>query len=784
MLVASEEPSDAGSGPSGYRGSTLTTLLAGTLHGALNVSISHEPPVQLESGESGSLSFAPPAHNNATIENMRLFVFTTAGFDAATGRGSASTLTVKWDGIPLSPGREYRDQNTSSVPETVETWCYELRDSKNTGASHLVTITNAGDRKKSVTVLGAALVTVYRDPEDPLLSYQVAEGCDAVQADTDEGVTAEDASTTVSFGGIPPGGSIQSATLLVIATAPTDSAGTARITCNDGEWDDGITPGTQPVFVAEIDARPFIKDTENQVRIQSVPVGKTGKYLESRLVILMAVIAPAGQAVAETNPTLSPTTLPPGTGDANASEQVEGTPSPAGTSPSPSLPQGSSKESPPGLFQSILDLILGFFGITGRGTAEQPANVTPEPTPVQLRQPAAAETPPVIGNHIPAPGNLTLKTNPPGAMIYLDGLYTGRITPFTVSNVNGGTHQVRYEERTCDPLVQDIDLDGDLVLEATLKPRNGIRLVANTSPSTWDGGYHCGALYVTSMPDAASIIIDGKDSGFVTPRFISGLKEGQHTVRVEIGELEAAQDTVTAWVYPGTGTATYINLVETPRKRTIAFTSNVSRGVNFTMNGVYPLRKVPASIECTGDHGFITFMRNGVYVSESISDAVNDGDTFFVGSRKYRTYSVKIASEPQGALISIDGYQTGYATPWTLNLSDGPHRIVVAKNGYLPATQAIDLSGDARASSEQTVMLPLEEYAAGYLQVDSDLPGAKIYLAGRDSGEKTPHLFAYMPIGSCDVKIVGEKNTKILEDVVIVPDILTEVYAEVNDAQS
>jgi hypothetical protein len=202
------------------------------------------------------------------------------------------------------------------------------------------------------------------------------------------------------------------------------------------------------------------------------------------------------------------------------------------------------------------------------------------------------------------------------------------------------------------------------------------------------------------------------------------------------------------------------------------------------VNGVYPLRKVPAKAEFPGERPYITLLRNGAYVSEPIGDAVNSGETVVLESRRHWIYSVMIDSVPKGAPIFVDGYPTGFATPWQVNLSDGPHRIMLARAGYLPVEKQITLPQDGEVRETQELYLPLEEFAAGHLQVQSNPPEAKIYLSGRDTGEKTPHTFAYLPIGSYDLRIVGKTSTKTIEDVVVTPNLISVVNVSLGNEGS
>ncbi|HQL59622.1 MAG TPA: PEGA domain-containing protein, partial [Methanoculleus sp.] len=63
----------------------------------------------------------------------------------------------------------------------------------------------------------------------------------------------------------------------------------------------------------------------------------------------------------------------------------------------------------------------------------------------------------------------------------------------------------------------------------------------------------------------------------------------------------------------------------------------------------------------------------------------------------------------------------------------------------------------------------LREYVSGDLLVESTVPDAKIYLYGRYTGEKAPHTFSGMSIGTYKVRAVSENASRTVEDVLVTP---------------
>ena len=132
------------------------------------------------------------------------------------------------------------------------------------------------------------------------------------------------------------------------------------------------------------------------------------------------------------------------------------------------------------------------------------------------------------------------------------------------------------------------------------------------------------------------------------------------------------------------------------------------------------------------------------------------------------TLSIFVDSNPRGAEVFIDGFRTGFSTPYTFsNISDGPHRIMVSKPGYIPQERIINLLYTPVPLPTTNVSFILEEYPSGFLRVASDPPGATITLDGKDTGEVTPFLFSSVPIGLHSVTVSGKNMTKKYPDITV-----------------
>jgi predicted Ser/Thr protein kinase len=99
-------------------------------------------------------------------------------------------------------------------------------------------------------------------------------------------------------------------------------------------------------------------------------------------------------------------------------------------------------------------------------------------------------------------------------------------------------------------------------------------------------------------------------------------------------------------------------------------------------------------------------------------------------------FELEVRSTPEGASISIDGAPTGRRTPATVPLATRPSRIGLTLAGYQPIDTPLAKTADSRVE--------LAYRLDRLLQVQSEPPGARIMLDGRDTGFVTP---AAVPLG-------------------------------------
>ncbi|MFA5613958.1 MAG: PEGA domain-containing protein [Methanoculleus sp.] len=501
--------------------------------------------------------------------------------------------------------------------------------------------------------------------------------------------------------------------------------------------------------------------TENETNTYEAVSPGLSLFAVSGIQIKPATTAPA--------PTPTPlATTPTGTATPAA---VSDTPAPAGKTPEhPFLAALGYTATPPagGLPGRLLGAVQAFLGLFGLLPAAadpvteiEPVPTAPTPAPVQAEP---EPTPPPI-DLTAMRFELSVLSDPPGALIDLDAEYTGRTTPAAFASLPGGTHTVRVRLDGAEPVEREIQLvrDDEVVIEIPVSAS-----VRSASPGLLRGRdqNHYGGVYIDSFPAGAEIFVDGRKVNRKTPAVIYGLREGLHTVRVQEEAAAFSSGGEQIWIERNTVARIVFTGSNEELKRSIAFESEEYAKQPFSVNGRYLGDRFPKTVEVSGITGSYLAVRDGEgYRTYRIPTVAGSGDTvnaiFSAAS-----CNLLVTSTPAGAAIAIDGFQTGFATPYLVdNISEGRHLVSVSRPGYIPEEREILL---AASSSDATAKFILEPYTYGSLSVSSTPADARIYLFGRDTGEKTPHTFHYLPIGSYPVKVTGVNRT-VTEDVLITP---------------
>ncbi|MDG6257084.1 MAG: PEGA domain-containing protein [Methanomicrobiaceae archaeon] len=440
------------------------------------------------------------------------------------------------------------------------------------------------------------------------------------------------------------------------------------------------------------------------------------------------------------------------------------------------VPPESVAPDSPTLIQSFVAFLKGILQLLfGETHAADPQAAPPFHLPVEGSVCTLSQIAPDRVEGAPAapegPFDLTIRSVPAGALIELNGTYTGRTTPSTFASFPEGSHDLRLVLDGFTTFEQQFQLTGDLVLCTELYPsgRAALEKLKFGTPGDWPDLIETGGVSVVSEPARAAIYIDGRDSGFVTPHVVAGLREGVHTIRVKKEGTSFASDSMAVWVYPGCLSACSLNAAELRLEKDITVVSDDFEGDPFTVDGAYRQYTIPKAHTITSSSPVVNVLDGDRFLSFSCL-GVRDGSEIRVKGGETQFAGVMVESNPAGAEIFIDGFRTGICTPSLIdNVSEGYHHIAVSRPGFLPAGKKIHVIDDRLRDCDANVRFSLTPYPYGSLNITSSPPGAKIYLYDRYTGLTTPHTFTYMGIGRYRVRVLGDVASAERDDVVVHP---------------
>lgn len=234
-----------------------------------------------------------------------------------------------------------------------------------------------------------------------------------------------------------------------------------------------------------------------------------------------------------------------------------------------------------------------------------------------------------------ASGMVAVDSSPQGAQIQVDGRFDSTwVTPFTVSQLAPGQHNIVVSKTgyAAETRALNVSSGSKNTLSVHLNP-----LAATIS--------------VTSDPSGASILIDGRDSGKLTPSQIT-LDKGSHNVLVrKSGYLE---ETMTADVQPAQ------NIGFAPHLRPLGSTDEI-RSVN-------KLKKMFGGKDTQPGMG-----------------------------------SVAIHTTPKGAQISVNQRVLDHLSPAEFLLNPGNYVVDISASGYKPLHRVIAVEKNGKLSIDETL---------------------------------------------------------------------------------
>ncbi|MEN6444265.1 MAG: DUF3344 domain-containing protein [Methanoregula sp.] len=711
----------------GYGGRSLALYRHESIVGGLIIANDSDYSGLMEKDTSKSYSVSVNLPQNATVQDARLYVYTTWSHNAGDLKGKPASIQVSYNGDTLKGDKRYLDRKGSGIYDyPAETLCYSVNPDMIWNGTQIFTIKNTGMNKDEFAVYGIMMVAAYEDPQGQPTEYWIGEGSDMIYATPDFQVDSVNATTRMTFPGKINTSELKVGKLIVVSTAASGTADDDnQITFNGQPWRDALTSGSSDISIATLDVTGSVRPTNNNATIGSYIVKKKGDYMENRNFVFY--ITKDLQSLHDESSTLS-------------EEPVN--------------------------------------------TTDTNVTVSPDPAEFVSSLPVSG---PVVESIDPSQHTYAVHvlSNPPGALISVDYQYTGKTTPATIEPLQGGNHTISVEQSGFASADERVFVTVNETLKFDMSSAGSnliLREKVNEGQATLLDQENYGGIYVESFPDDAVIYIDGKKTSRFTPSVIYGLQKGKHTVKVmKKGSILTGNakvtvaypiDTKDVWVDNGVITPVLFSVGENPYLLDPVINSTAYWGSDFTVNGQTQKYRIPVKVnlQSSNSDNFITIKQNDTYLSQMIVFSTNL-DEIQIVPRTYTLQNLWVGSDPPGADIYLDGYSTGYSTPYTIpNVSDGHHILSISKPGYIPMASTIWMNN--KDLVRRFVMQP---YLYGMINVTSDPSGGKIYINNKNTGQKTPFTFQYMQAGTYTVKVVQNKSQATAVDVMIEPYVRKDV---------
>jgi type II secretory pathway predicted ATPase ExeA len=258
---------------------------------------------------------------------------------------------------------------------------------------------------------------------------------------------------------------------------------------------------------------------------------------------------------------------------------------------------------------------------------------------------------------------------------------------------------------------------GQLSVLPTSSPRD--MTVGSTSTSsageqasvTQPGEMKLGELTVYSSPPGAQITIDGQTRpGWITPHKFLGLPKGNHRVslskvgykarallaRVEIGKALQVRLRLESWSSSEKATWDAGGTLPPPTGKGLLKVETIPSGANiFIDDKSYGPSPIEALLSA-GPHTYRAELPGFAQYEKAVGveDGMMSTHKALLGKlTEDEGGTVRIASEPLGASITIDGVARGIS-PRSVKLATGRHRLELSLSGYQKFSQYIQVSKD------------------------------------------------------------------------------------------
>jgi TPR repeat protein len=316
---------------------------------------------------------------------------------------------------------------------------------------------------------------------------------------------------------------------------------------------------------------------------------------------------------------------------------------------------------------------------------------------------------------------LSIETDPPGAVILLDGKPPQ--SPNTFTQVPFGTHQLMASLNDYEPIKQDIEVRRGMAPEMRLKLKP-IQEIA--------------ALLVRTDPSGASILLDGKPQQ--SPNTFTHVPFGTHQLTATLNDYEPIKQDIEV----RKGMAPEIHLKFKPIQEIAALSVQTDPlGASIVLDGKPPQSPNTFAHVPFGSHQLTATLNDYEPIKQDIE--VHRGMAPEIHLKLKPTQEIaalSVQTDPPGASILLDGKPPQSPNTFT-HVPFGSHQLTATLNDYEPIKQDIEVRKGM--APDIHLKLPLIQEIA-VLSVLTDPPGAALLLDGKPP--QSPNTFTHVPFGT------------------------------------
>jgi serine/threonine protein kinase len=331
-------------------------------------------------------------------------------------------------------------------------------------------------------------------------------------------------------------------------------------------------------------------------------------------------------------------------------------------------------------------------------------------------------------------GSIEVKSNPPGAQVFLDGEELGTLTPTVIKDVTAGEkHEIKVAKKGFKPWVKTVEPEDNkpLSIEVPLE-----RLLTT--------------IIVKSTPSGASVFLDGVEHKEPTPTVIEQVTAGENH------EIKVAKKGFKPWVKTMEPEDNKPLPIEVPLERllTVIVVKSTPSGASVFLDGVEHKEPTPTVIEqvTAGEKHEIKVAKDGFKPWVKTVEPEDDKSLPIEATLERLVGMIVVSSIPSGASVSFDGKEMLGSTPIEVPevSADDAHKITVVKKGYATAVRTVTVKPDERRELG-VALKPL----MGKLKIKVR-PWARVYVDGKSMG-MTPLTPLELPVGEHIVQVKNEK---------------------------